>query len=412
MAYDVIVVGVRCAGAPTAMLLARQGAKVLSVDRATFPSDIPHGHFVHRHGPPRLKEWGLLAKVAAQTPPVTTMVFDIGDFPLLARNLVENGVAWGYGPRRATLDKILVDAAVESGAELRDGFTVDEYVFDGNRVVGIRGHDRTGSRAEERATIVVGADGRHSGLARAVRAQTYHETPPLACYYFSYWSGVNSEDFELYVRPNQRRVIFSFKTERDLFCIFVGIPMDEFPEARRHIEHAFMETVDLVPGFGARVRAGLRAERFYGASDLPNFYRKPYGPGWALVGDAGLHKDPYLALGICDALRDVEFLTGAIGRGLSTGCPMDEALADYEKQRNKASAADYEENLAMARFSLPSPELLAIRAAVRDKPEDATRLIKARQGMINPATFFNPENMERLLSGASCRLRHPPCSSS
>src|SRR5436190_5037335 len=190
MAYDVIVVGARCAGAPTAMLLARQGARVLLVDRATFPSDIPHGHFVHRHGPRRLKRWGLLSSVAAHTPPVTSMVFDVGDFPLVARNLVEDGVAWGYGPRRITLDKILADAAVESGAELREAFAVDDYLFDGDRVVGIRGHDRTGSRVEERAAIVVGADGRHSRLARAVQAATYNDTPALACYYFSYWSGV------------------------------------------------------------------------------------------------------------------------------------------------------------------------------------------------------------------------------
>ena len=403
MAYDVIVVGARCAGAPTAMLLARQGARVLLVDRATFPSDIPHGHFVHRHGPRRLRDWGLLSRVAARTPAVTSMIFDVGDFPLLARNLVEDDVAWGYGPRRTTLDKILVDAAVESGAELREAFTVDEYVFDGDRVVGIRGHDWSGSRVEERSVIVVGADGRHSRLARAVRAMKYNETPALACYYFSYWSGVKSEDFELYVRPDRRRVIFSFRTERDLFSIFVGFPMEEFAEIRTNIERAFMAAIDLVPELAARVRSGVREERLYGASDLPNFYRKPFGPGWALVGDAGLHKDPYLALGICDALRDAELLAEAIARGLSAERPMEEALADYEMKRNEASGADYEENLAMARFTAPSPELVAIRAAVRRKPEEATRLMKAREGMIDPASFFNPENLPRLVGAAAVR---------
>jgi flavin-dependent dehydrogenase len=403
MSYDVIVVGARCAGSPVAMLLARQGAKVLLVDRTTFPSDIPHGHFLHRHGPRRLKDWGLLTKVAARTPAVTNMVFDVGDFPLFARDLVEAGVAWGYGPRRTTLDKILVDAAVESGAQLREGFTVDEYLFDGDRVVGMRGHDRLGTRAEERATIVVGADGRHSRLARAVQARTYHQTPPLACYYFSYWSSVESEDFELYVRSEQRRVVFSFKTEDNLFCIFVGFPMQEFTQIRRDVEHAAMKAIDMLPGFGARVRAGRREERFYGASDLPNFYRTPYGLGWALVGDAGLHKDPFLALGICDALRDAEFLAGAIGEGLATKRPMHEALADYEKQRNEASAADYDENISMARFAPPRQEFLAIRAAVRDKPTETTRLIKARNGMVDPTEFFNPENLERLLGGSGER---------
>src|SRR2546425_9481673 len=115
--YDAIIVGARCAGAPLAMLLARQGARVLLVDRAKFPSDVPHGHFIHRQGPRRLRDWGLLSRVALRTPAIANMIFDMGDFPLRVHNLIEDGVAWGYGPRRTTLDKILVDAAVESGAE-------------------------------------------------------------------------------------------------------------------------------------------------------------------------------------------------------------------------------------------------------------------------------------------------------
>jgi 2-polyprenyl-6-methoxyphenol hydroxylase-like FAD-dependent oxidoreductase len=153
------------------------------------------------------------------------------------------------------------------------------------------------------------------------------------------------------------------------------------------------------------VRAGKREERFYGASDLPNFYRKPYGPGWALVDDTGLHKDPFLALGICDALRDVEFLASAIGDGLAGKLPMLEALARYETRRNNASALDYEENLAAAHFTPPPPELLAIRAAVRNRPEEATRLIKARQGMIDRDEFFSPQNVQRPLgSGHSATM--------
>jgi hypothetical protein len=120
-----------------------------------------------------------------------------------------------------------------------------------------------------------------------VTAPVYNEVPPILCYYFSYWQDVESEDFEMYVRNEQRRVIFSFKTEDDLFAVFVGVPMDEFPQVRSDIEGAFLRAVDAIPGFGERIRAGRRVERFYGASDLPNFYRKPYGPGWAVVGDAG-----------------------------------------------------------------------------------------------------------------------------
>jgi flavin-dependent dehydrogenase len=399
--YDVIVVGARCAGAPLAMLLARRGAKVLLVDRAAFPSDIPHGHFIHRHGPRRLHDWGVLPAIAARTPGVERVVFDIGDFPLRVNNLTENGVALGYGPRRMTLDKVLIDAAVAAGTEFRDRFVVSEYALSDGQVVGIRGRTIDGREIEERATITVGADGRRSLLARTVAAAAYHEVPPLLCFYFSYWSGVESADLEVYARPAQRRVIFSFRTESDLFAVFAGLPMEEFPEIHRDVEGAFMRTIDLVPEYASRVRAGTREERLFGASDLPNFYRKAHGPGWALIGDAGVHKDPYMALGICDAFRDVQFLADAIGAGLSGSQPMAAALGEFERKRDAASNADYQANLAQARFEPPNPQLLAMRAAVRDRPEEATRMFKASMGMIDPQTFFNPENLGRLMSGAA-----------
>jgi flavin-dependent dehydrogenase len=268
--FDVIVVGARCAGAALAMLVARQGAKVLLLDRSTFPSDIPHGHFVHRHGPRRLRSWGLLERVAVRTPAVSRMVIDVGDFPLRVGNLIEDGLPWGYDPRRTTLDKILIDAAIESGVEFREAVAVSEYVLSDGRVVGVRGRTSTGDEIDELATLTVGADGRRSQLARAMDARIYNHVDTVLCYYFSYWSDVETEEFELYVRPQQRRVIFSFRTEDGLFAVFVGAPIEEFAEIRRDIPGAFMQTLDLVPDFADRIRAGRQQERYYGASDLPN----------------------------------------------------------------------------------------------------------------------------------------------
>jgi 2-polyprenyl-6-methoxyphenol hydroxylase-like FAD-dependent oxidoreductase len=397
--YDAVVVGARCAGASTALLLARRGHRVLLVDRARFPSEIRRGHFVHRDGPRRLQRWGVLDRIVATgCPPVSSSISNLGDFPLLAEDLVVDGVAWGYGPRRGLLDKILVDAALDAGAELCEEFAFEQLLTDGDRVVGIRGRPAGGSRTVElRARLTIGADGCHSGVARAVGAPVQAEAAPsLACWYFSYWSGVRAPHMELHVLP-ERRAIFAFRTNDDLFAIFVGWPITDFPRVRANLEGSFLAVLDLVPDLAARVRAGRRAERFYGTGDVPNFLRTPAGPGWALVGDAACHKDPFLALGVADALRDAELLAEAAHAGLSGAQPLDSALAGYHRRRDAATLPGYRDNLQAARFQPPPPEVLRLRAAVRHSPLDTRQFFLASRDMIPRAEFFNEPNLARLL---------------
>jgi 2-polyprenyl-6-methoxyphenol hydroxylase-like FAD-dependent oxidoreductase len=177
--YDAIVVGARCAGSPTAMLLARRGYDVLLVDRATFPSDTISTHLVHPPGVAALRRWGLLDRLLATgCPPIHTYVFDFGPFTLAgAPGTAEEPLA--YAPRRTVLDEILVDAASKAGAEVRQEFTVDEILMEGARVVGIRGHGPGKLPVTERARVVVGADGLRSLVARAVNAEQYNEKAPL-----------------------------------------------------------------------------------------------------------------------------------------------------------------------------------------------------------------------------------------
>jgi len=379
--YDAIVVGARCAGAATAMLLARQGFDVLLVDRARFPSEIPHGHYVHMHGPPRLAAWGLLDRVLATgCPPVTSITMDLGDFPLTGRDLVVDGVPVGVAPRRAALDQVLVDAAIEAGAEFRDGFPVHELTFEDDRVTGIRGR----GGLTERARIVIGADGRNSRVANRVNAPIYAQQPTLTCWYFAYWSGVAWEGLEMYRRDH--RMIFAHPTNDDLFTVFVGRPIAELPAVRSDIEAQMMAVIDRVPDLSQRIRSGHREERIYGAAQLPNFLRKPYGPGWALVGDAGSHKDPVRALGICDALRDAELLADSLTAGLSGVSAEAQALSQYERRRNEATMDDYEANLRAARFSPPAPQILQARAAARDDPEAMAQFCLAWEGRISRCT--------------------------
>ena len=403
--YDAIVIGARCAGAVTAMLLARQGHRVLLVERGDFPSDVHRGHFIHRHGPQRLADWGLLDRVVATNcPPLTTHLSDFGDFPLIGRDIRVGNVAWGYAPRRRQLDQVLVEAAVEAGAEFRPNFVVDSCLWEGDRVTGIRGRDhRQSISSTEEAVVTIGADGRNSTLARVVGAPAYEEAPTLTCCYFSYWSGVSTEGFEWYLRKN--RVIFAFRTNDDLTAIFIGWPINEFASVRADIEGQFMRVVDMIPEFGERVRSGRREERFYGAADMPNYLRRPFGPGWALVGDAGCHKDPMMAHGICDAFRDADFLATAIHEGLAGQCPLDDALMRYERRRNEATMAEYRENIAAARFAPISPELLQVRLALRGNQEDTNRFIMMLEGWISHEEFFNPENLQRIMAKAGCNSR-------
>ena len=368
MAYDAIVVGARCAGAATAMLLARSGSDVLLVDRTRFPSDIPHGHFIHRDGPARLQEWGLLDGVLATgCPPITSYIEDLDDsFALRGDDLSVDGVPAGLGPRRAALDAVLVNAAVDAGAELREGFAVQELTFDDGRASGIR----TISGMRERARIVIGADGRNSRIARQVAAPIYEDVATLTCWYFSYWSGVEGDALELYLRDG--RVMFAFPSNDELFAVFVSWPIEQLQSVRRDPERHLYEAVGAIPSLGERVRDGTRAERVYGATSLPNFLRRPFGEGWALVGDAGCHKDPYLALGICDALRDAQLLTEALQAAWSGERPERDALTEYERRRNAATRPDYEKNVRMASGEPVPPDVLARRAEVRGD-SDATR---------------------------------------
>ena len=389
--YDAIVVGARCAGASTAMLLARKGHSVLLVDRATFPSEIPHGHFIHMHGPRRLASWGLLdAVLDTGVPPITSFTLDFGDFPLTGIDLVVDGVPLGVGPRRAQLDKVLVEAAVDAGAELREGFPVQEFLSQDGRIVGVRGPAGT-----ERARVVVGADGRNSSLAKTVDARVHEEVSTLTCWYFSYWSGVPGSGLELSVR--NERATFVHPTNDGLMTVFAVWPASELPKVKADIEGEFMAVVDAVPGLGERLRVGRREERFYGATQLPNFLRKPYGPGWALVGDAGCHKDPFMALGVCDALRDAELLADALHKGLSDARPMEDVLSEYERSRDEQTLPWYKINLDAARLGPPPPEVHAMREALRGNQEDTNLFYMAREGMIPPEHFFNPENMRRLI---------------
>ena len=398
--YDVIVVGARCAGSPTAMLLARQGYRVLLVDRATFPSDTMSGHYIQQPGVASLQRWGLLDRVVrSNCPPISRVTFDLGPFALRGSAPPAGDVADAYAPRRTVIDKILVDAAVEAGAELREGFATTEIVRDGARVIGIRGQSASGQTVTETARIVVGADGRHSFVARTVGAAEYHVKPALTCAYYSYWSGIPIDGFELYSR--EHRMVGAFPTNDGLVCVYMMWPRREFHAVRADIEGSYFATLDLVPSLAERVRNARRAERIVGTADLGNLFRKPHGPGWALVGDAGYHLDPISGQGMTDAFRDAELLAEAIDLGLTGRQPLDDALADYEQRRNTAAMPAYDFAYELAALEPPTPEMQRFFSSLRGNRAETDRFFGAIAGTTPIADVFAPANVERVIALAA-----------
>jgi 2-polyprenyl-6-methoxyphenol hydroxylase-like FAD-dependent oxidoreductase len=225
--YDVIVVGARVAGSATAMLLAGKGLRVLVVDRASFPSDTLSTHQVQLPGVARLRRWGLLdAVVASGAPPARHVRFDVGPAVLEGHFPTFQGVDAVYSPRRTVLDGLLVEAARAAGAEVRERFIVEELVVEGGRVTGIRGREKGGAPVAESARLTVGADGKHSLVARTVGAASHHDRPPLTVACYTYWDGVPLQGGELYARP--RRAVGAWPTNDGLTMTYVAWPVEEY----------------------------------------------------------------------------------------------------------------------------------------------------------------------------------------
>ena len=396
--YDAIVVGARCAGSPTAMLLARKGYRVLVVDRASFPSDTVSTHFIHAPGVAALHRWGILDQViASNCPPVDTYAFDFGPITISGTPRPRDGIATAYAPRRTILDKILVDEAARAGAEVREHFTLQEVVIEDGTVVGIRGHGEDGQSVVERARVVIGADGRNSSVANAVGAERYNEKPMLMWAFYTYWSGLPIDTFSTTIRPD--RGWAAFPTNDGLTLVVVGWPNAESTAYKSDVEANYLKTLDLAPSFAERMRGAKREERFAGGA-VPNYFRKPFGPGWALVGDAGYNKDPITAQGISDAFHDAELCTKALDAAFTGERAYGEAMADYHRTRDVLALPLYEFTTQLATMEGPPPEMQQLLGAVYGNQDAMNMFVSITAGTVSPIEFFAPENIGRLMSSA------------
>jgi 2-polyprenyl-6-methoxyphenol hydroxylase-like FAD-dependent oxidoreductase len=396
--YHAIVVGARCAGSPTAMLLARKGYRVLVVDRATFPSDTISTHIVHPLGIAALARWGLLDRlIATGCPAIHTYTFDFGPFTISGTpGTREAPVA--YCPRRPILDKLLVDAAGEAGAEIREGFIVEELLIEEDRVVGIKGRSKHGKIVNERSQVVIGADGRYSLVAAAARTASYNERPPLLAPYYTYWSNLPMDGrFETYIRAF--RGFAAAPTHDGLTLTVSGWPYTEFEANKKDVECNVLKIFDLAPEFAERVR-GARREAPFAGTPVTNFFRKPYGPGWALVGDAGYNKDPITAQGIQDAFRDAEQCAVALDQTFTHARSFDEAMGEYQRNRDEHVMPMYEFTCQLATLAPPPPEMQQLFAAIAGNRTAMDGFVQMNAGTISPAEFLSPANVGAIVAAA------------
>ena len=399
--YDAIVVGARCAGAPTAMLLARKGYRVLLVDKARFPSDTVSTHIIWPHGAEIMDRWGLLDRLAATgCPPVALdMTFDVGPFALKggvtdtnrrARRLLPATDRARQAPGRWCHRKRSRDA----GGVLRE-----QLVWDGDRVVGVKGASRSGRSIEERARIVIGADGTHSFVARAVRAPEYDTKPPLATFYYSYYSGFAADDIEQYVRDFYGAACFP--THDGLTLMAAVWPSGRFNEVRADIEGHVRKVHESIPSVADRLQRARREEKWVGTAGVPNYFRKPYGPGWALVGDAGYDKDPITAQGISDAFIDADNLAESLDAGFSGRLVLEEALAEQQSRRDQRVKPMYEFTCQLATLEPPPPPMRELFAALHGNQEATNQFYSALTGSLPLPAFMNPENIGRIIGGSA-----------
>ena len=361
--YDVVIVGARCAGAATALLLARRGLRVLAIDRGRYGSDTVSTHALMRAGVLQLSRWGVLGEIkAAGTPVIRSTSFHYDDEVVEVRIKPQNDVDGLYAPRRSVIDRVLVDAARKAGAEIVFETQLVDLVRAGNdRVCGVRLRDGHGRERHVSAELVIGADGVRSTVARLVSAGCYRTGRHATGVIFTYWSDTGFDGYHWYYRTGVSAG--AIPTNGGLTCIFASVPQNRFQEALRlGVEAGYRHVLrECGSDLAAIVDRSQRAEKYRGFAGEVGFFRQSFGPGWALVGDAGYFKDPLTAHGITDALIDSELLAQAAAAGTEI------AFAGYQAARDKLAAGLFEVTDAVASFEWDLPEVQRLHRALSDE---------------------------------------------
>lgn len=400
--FDAIVVGARCAGAATALLLARQGHRVLIVDQASFPSDVRLStHLIWHAGVDLLAQWGLLDTLRASgCPPLTSFSLDMGGLVLRGQP-PDTRAGAAIAPRRIVLDQVLLDAARAAGATVQEGFTLEDVLRDdAGRVCGVRGRLKEGQAAQWQARIVIGADGSHSPVARSVGAADLvrHGKEEGSYNLYAYFENLPTTEVEFYSRPE--RMAYAWATHHGQTLVGLIQPGRSDRVAQADIESVVLRELDaLVPTLAERVRTATRRSDWT-AVGIATHCRQASGAGWALVGDAGVTVDPITAAGITNALRDAQLLSGLLHEGLSGQRTLDEALSDYGPRRDEVSRPLHQFAQDMAQLQPPPEAMIQVFMALAGNQPQIDRYFGLFGQTVTPAAFFDPANLQAILAAA------------
>ncbi|MEZ4383571.1 MAG: NAD(P)/FAD-dependent oxidoreductase [Nannocystaceae bacterium] len=407
--YDAIIVGARVAGAATALDLARRGFRVLLVDKANFPSDTISTHLVKPRAIYYLDRWGLRpALLAAATDFRTEFSFTCEGFTVrghatgealratLAREhgweelRIPNGpIEWAC-IRRTVLDTTLVEAAAAAGVEVRQEFSVSSVLRDERgKVIGVHGGDDS---VTERASIVIGADGRHSRIAREVQAAPLRESLDCGYTYYAYYDDLSLSGLDIGVHLRGRLGLGFCPTNHGQAMISVWGPQAWASDFRGDLEANFLRSVRwCYPELAERVSRGRREGKLFGILDQPNRVLQQRGPGWVLVGDAGYHLDQCTAIGITHALRSAVWLSDALADGLSGRRPLDETTAVYERRVLDSIGGYFDYVSRLARMESPRPEVVGMFEVLSRSPALARRFYDFSASLLSYEDFYGPE---------------------
>ena len=362
--HDVVIVGARAAGGAAALLLARLGHDVVVVDRELLPSDTVSTHSIARGGVVQLHRWGLLdAVLASGAPPIRQVTFHVAGESVTQTVKDKSGVDHLVAPRRHVLDTIVACAARQAGADLRLGVTITGVLRDtGGRAIGVCGYDRAGAAVELHGRFVIGADGLKSRVAGSVGAPIVERRGASGGTQYAYYAGLPWNGIEFFVA--ERSLAGIFPTHNGEACIWVCGPSSDTVAARRRAcsrADAFMALLHrAAPALVDRLGDATRTSEVTGMLRMPNQLRQAAGAGWALVGDAGYHRDAVTGYGVTDAYRDAELIAVAIDAALRGETDEDTAMAGYAYRRDQALRETFELTCALAAYP-PVPEFVALQ---------------------------------------------------